>query len=96
MFRAGRDTLAWMTRRWSLVAVLALSLVLAACGSDPAPTDRPDTSGARTPDGPPAQSDPAPVVAEVLDFEAPLLGGGTLDGKSLAGRDVAFWFWAPW
>jgi hypothetical protein len=35
-------------------------------------------------------------VAEVLDFEAPLLGGGTLDGESLAGRDVAFWFWAPW
>ena len=33
---------------------------------------------------------------EVLDFEAPLLEGGTFRGEDLAGKDVAFWFWAPW
>jgi hypothetical protein len=36
------------------------------------------------------------VVAKVLEFESPLLDGGTLRGETLAGRDVAFWFWAPW
>ena len=33
---------------------------------------------------------------EVLAFEAPLLDGGTFRGEDLAGKDVAFWFWAPW
>jgi hypothetical protein len=32
----------------------------------------------------------------VLDFESPTLDGGTLRGETLAGKDVAFWFWAPW
>ena len=42
-------------------------------------------------------SSPQPVaVPSVLEFEAPLLAGGTMQGASLAGRDVAFWFWAPW
>ena len=30
-----------------------------------------------------------------LRFEAPILGGGTLDGASLAGQAVLLWFWAP-
>ena len=38
----------------------------------------------------------APPVVELLDFEAPLLSGGTFRGADLAGKDVAFWFWAPW
>ena len=47
--------------------------------------------------GPAGSSSPQPVaVPSVLEFEAPLLAGGTLQGASLAGRDVAFWFWAPW
>ena len=37
-----------------------------------------------------------PDVPDVLAFEAPLLGGGTFVGSQLAGKDVAFWFWAPW
>jgi hypothetical protein len=32
----------------------------------------------------------------VLGFTAPRLGGGTIEGVDFAGRDVAFWFWAPW
>jgi hypothetical protein len=35
-------------------------------------------------------------VAETLQFQAPILGGGTLDGASLAGRPVLLWFWAPY
>ncbi len=34
--------------------------------------------------------------AEVRSFSAPRLGGGTIDGEDYSGRDVAFWFWAPW
>ena len=37
-----------------------------------------------------------PVVPEILGFEAPLVGGGTLKGAELAGAPVAVWFWAPW
>ena len=32
---------------------------------------------------------------EVLRFSAPIVGGGELDGSTLAGRPAAFWFWAP-
>jgi hypothetical protein len=40
--------------------------------------------------------EPGAALPEVLEFEAPLLGGATLAGSELAGKDVAFWFWAPW
>jgi hypothetical protein len=40
-------------------------------------------------------ADPVPVP-EVLDFSAPLLGGGAVEGSDYAGKDVAIWFWAPW
>jgi hypothetical protein len=45
--------------------------------------------------GPPATSG-SPGVTELLDFTAPVLGGGTLRGADYAGKDVAIWFWAPW
>ena len=35
------------------------------------------------------------AVARTLAFSAPVVGGGELDARSLAGRPVAFWFWAP-
>ncbi len=66
----------------ALVLALALTL-LAACGATRAePASGPSSTG-------PAQ------VVEVLDFSAPLVGGGTIDGSSLAGRAVLLWFWAP-
>jgi thiol-disulfide isomerase/thioredoxin len=37
----------------------------------------------------------APVPDE-LDFTAPVLGGGELDARTLAGKDALFYFWAPW
>lgn len=64
--------------------VLALAVVVTACGDDTVVGQ----TGAPTP--------AAGGTPQVLDFEAPLLGGGSLRGETLAGRDVAFWFWAPW
>ena len=39
--------------------------------------------------------EPAAVVPASLQFAAPLVGGGTFDGASVAGAPVVFWFWAP-
>lgn len=82
--------------------LVAVAVVAAACGGspvvaegDPAPAPS-DTDPAPAPSDDATVAPPEPVVAEVLRFEAPLLGGGTLRGETLAGRDVAFWFWAPW
>jgi thiol-disulfide isomerase/thioredoxin len=62
--------------------LLVLSAVLlAACGAG-APRAGDEPSG------------PASVAA--LDFRLPTVDGGQLDGSTLAGRDVALWFWAPW
>jgi hypothetical protein len=36
------------------------------------------------------------AVPEILSFEAPLVGGGTLAGSERAGAPVALWVWAPW
>ena len=58
----------------------------AADGSTPAP----DAST------PPAADRSTPAATGVLAFSAPRLGGGTIEGADFAGRDVAFWFWAPW
>jgi hypothetical protein len=89
-----------MTPRARLLAIASLvALVATACGTRAGTSDAgtstasPASAAPGASDGP---TDRAPVVAEVLDFEAPLLAGGTLRGETLAGRDVAFWFWAPW
>jgi hypothetical protein len=68
-----------------LAAALAvLALAASAC-----------SQGTSAASGPPATSG-SPGVAELLDFTAPVLGGGTLRGADYAGKDVAIWFWAPW
>ena len=35
------------------------------------------------------------AVPELLDFAAPLVGGGEFSGSDVAGTPIAFWFWAP-
>lgn len=47
---------------------------------------------------PQATGEPAAETnADLLDFEAPRLGGGSqVTGAELQGKDVALWFWAPW
>ena len=66
------------------VAVLIGSLV--GCGSSASTAEQP------------AVDVSAPGVAEVpqlLQFTAPLVGGGQFAGADFAGRATAFWFWAP-
>jgi hypothetical protein len=71
-----------------LAVILAIA-ALAGCGG-------PAGGGATTETESAAQSTDAGTTApDVLRFTAPIVGGGELDGSSLAGRPVAFWFWAP-
>ena len=44
----------------------------------------------------PASSDPEPSTPEILDWSAPLIGGGTIDMADFAGQQVLLWFWAPY
>jgi len=53
-------------------------------------------AGSSASGGTPSTSASPGGVVELLDFTAPLLGGGTLRGSDFAGEDVAIWFWAPW
>ena len=76
-------------------SLATLSIVIASCSagagtgtmsSESAVTATPGTGGGSR----------IPAPSEVLRFAAPLLSGGEIDGTSLAGKDVALWFWAPW
>jgi len=73
----------------------ALATVAVACSSSTGVIDTSPT--ARAPRSPsvasPESSDPIPGV---LDFSAPRVGGGTVEGADYAGKDLAIWFWAPW
>ena len=78
--------------------------IAAGCGGGPAPTlPAPATTTSLTiaTTSPAATAPPTTttssvaVVPVLLDFEAPLVGGGTIRGADLAGRDTLFWFWAP-
>ena len=69
-----------------------------------APAPVPEVSGSTTSDqvagtaapGQPAATSAAPAdVPELLNFTAPLVGGGEFSGATAAGRTTAFWFWAP-
>lgn len=55
--------------------------------TDPATTDPAST--------PPATDTAVVEAPDALRFTAPLVGGGTFDGATVAGKPVAFWFWAP-
>jgi hypothetical protein len=93
-----------------LGAVLTLALAAVACAtSEPASsaTGPGSTPNLASPAGPPAAGatvSPGVVTApeepmrvpEILRFETPLVGGGTLRGDDLAGAPIALWFWAPW
>ena len=52
-----------------------------AVAADPVPADEGSGSGA--------------VVPALLQFTAPLVGGGEIAGDELAGKPTAFWFWSP-
>ena len=81
----------------ALLGLLCFAVLAPACSSEPTElpaADRPTPAAdAATP---PASDRSTPAVTGVLRFTAPRLGGGTIAGEDFAGRDVAFWFWAPW
>ena len=84
-------------RLYRLTGLVCAALLASACSSEPSEphaadpsTPTPVTTTAPTPDR------STPAATAVLRFTAPRLGGGTIDGEDFAGRDVAFWFWAPW
>ncbi len=71
----------------------ASSVAPDATGGIGSPAASGSTSGSPQPSASPGE--PA-AVPEILDFRAPLVGGGTFDAAELAGTPVAIWFWAPW
>ena len=86
----------------------AAGLVAVACGGSdsavdtaagpaateaPAATSADEATGADTAgtDG----SESSSTAPELLQFSAPLVGGGELDAAALADKPTAFWFWSP-
>jgi hypothetical protein len=77
--------------------VLALAVVASLVACSDADQRRND-AGATVPGTTASLSAQAPTDAlpAVLDFSAPRLGGGTIEGADYQGQDLALWFWAPW
>ena len=76
-------------RPFGIVAFVTVVIGLTGCGAS-----TPSSSGA----GPAATATAtaaATGVSKALAFTAPLVGGGSFDGATIAGRPVVFWFWAP-
>lgn len=85
------------------VAVGSL-LALSACGNDASSTADSATTPSAAPDPAPEESsDPAEptapassAVPDILAFDATTVDGEPFDARTLAGRPVVVWFWAPW
>lgn len=91
-----------MTFRGRAVVAVSLLTFVAACGGAAKQTSQPpvdETTADTAPPSPPAtdsvSAGGAAAVPELLQFTAPLVGGGEFDGAAYAGRTTAFWFWAP-
>jgi hypothetical protein len=85
----------------SIAVVFAAAVLAGACAESTVSTDPGPAAGGgggRTAVDPtePETVTGAQPVPEILDFEAQLVGGGTIRGAELAGAPVAVWFWAPW
>lgn len=82
------------------LSLTAAALALTACGGatdDPAVSAPAATVSATAPTLDPVP-DPTPSVEvpALLRFTATGLDGAAFDGRSLAGKPVVLWFWAPW
>jgi len=80
-----------------IVAVSAAAVVvLAGCSSSSSEHAASSTvPAAMTSQTTPTGADAAVAPAQ-LDFTAELVDGSEFNGATLAGKDVVFWFWAPW
>ena len=77
----------------ALAAIAVLGLTACASTGRPAGQAGAIAAGSAGSTGSARAGSGAPAV---LQFKAPLLGGGALDGTTYTGKPVAFWFWAPW
>ena len=80
-------------------AAVVLGLTVAACGGGDAADEssaplEPVATAATTAPATAADAD-AGAVPALLQFSAPLVGGGSLDAATLANKPTAFWFWSP-
>ena len=72
-------------RRTVVPLVLALGLLVAACGGGSGPASGGGDRGGAVLD-----------AQEILDFRLPSVEGPEVDGQDYAGKALALWFWAPW
>ncbi|KIH97703.1 hypothetical protein LP52_17840 [Streptomonospora alba] len=89
-----------------VAAAAATALLVAGCGAlggegEAAPQDGAEASSsgvdaAQGGDGGEQGEGGGRSPAEALDFTAPTVGGGEIDGAELQGEPVVLWFWAPW
>jgi len=77
-----------MSRLRAASATIALTLLLAACGSDGSTTE--STASAA------AGNDAAAELGFVLEGSFPTVAGGQVDLGAVEGQDTVLWFWAPW
>jgi hypothetical protein len=77
-----------------LILVVALASAAAVACSSTGPVAADGETRSTVPSS--RSVEPSAGVPEVLDFSAPSLGGGTVNGSDYVGKDVAIWFWAPW
>ncbi len=70
--------------------------------TEPPATEAPagDVAEPTEPAPEPTEPAPEPTVAPaeappILQFNAPLVGGGEIDAATTAGSPTVFWFWAP-
>lgn len=74
--------------RKSVLLTVVCSFLLAACGDG-----GPDQTTVDF-DTPPSQTQSkADGAGAILDFTAPRLGGGEVNGHELVGKQLAIWFW---
>ena len=79
-----------------LAAMTAAAMLLVACGGQDTSGAPPGVENFGKTQSPPAQGMGSEGVPEILDFSAPRLEGGEVNGADYSGDDVALWFWAPW
>ena len=77
--------------RKSLCLTIVCTLLLAACSDG-----GPDQTAVDFESSPSQAQSKADRGGAILDFTAPRLGGGEVNGQELAGNQLAIWFWAPW
>ncbi|MEU4514601.1 redoxin domain-containing protein [Nonomuraea wenchangensis] len=88
------------TLRSAAAAMMTLALLTTACGTtareqpEHPPTN---TSASTTPSPTDKNKETSKTTAPAaLRFTTRTLDGKTFQGESLAGKPIAFWFWAPW